>query len=348
MLFVDIEKRAGDFHLRASFEADTENTGILGASGCGKSMTLRCIAGIDTPDRGRIVLDDKVLFDSDEKINLPPGKRKVGYLFQNYALFPNMTVQGNIMCGLRDEKDDKVKKEIFERTIDILQLGGFENHRVDRISGGQQQRTALARILVNRPKLLMLDEPFSALDMHLRGRLQIEIKELLKQYNKPVLMVTHNRNEAYHMCSKISVMQSGKLYSPRLTKELFANPMTTSGAEITGCKNVVLAKKAGEYAVRVPEWGVTLETDKPVGDDLVAIGVRAHYFGDKFKTNRYEVQKVGEMEEPFEWIIRFRYKNQSPKSKDIWWRISKEKRTHDMPRELGVSPINVLPLYPSV
>ena len=177
-LLVDIEKRLGIFNLRAKFECENEILGLLGASGCGKSITLKCIAGIERPDRGKIILDDEILFDSERNINMTPQKRHVGYLFQNYALFPNMTVKQNILCGLRWEKDKSAREKILHETMNMLKLSDLSNHRPSQLSGGQAQRTALARILVNRPKILMLDEPFFALDMHLRLKLQMQMKEL--------------------------------------------------------------------------------------------------------------------------------------------------------------------------
>ena len=169
-LEVNIEKKAGSFLLKTAFACGTEFLGVLGSSGCGKSMTLKCIAGIEKPDKGRIVLDGKVLFDSEKKINLPPQKRHVGYLFQNYALFPNMTVRQNILCGLHFEKDKAKKEAEADRVMRLLQLEELGDLRPSQISGGQAQRAALGRILVNQPDLLMLDEPFSALDYHLRLR----------------------------------------------------------------------------------------------------------------------------------------------------------------------------------
>jgi len=208
MLSVGIKKTLGKFHLSVSFEVESGVTGILGASGCGKSLTLRCIAGIDKPDKGVITINGQALFDSEKHINLPPQKRRVGYLFQNYALFPNMTVKKNILCGLRGEKDPVRRRMDLELAVKLLQLEGLENHRPHQLSGGQAQRVALARILVNRPRLLMLDEPFSAIDSDLRGYLQIEMKRLLDQYDGMVLLVTHDRNEAYHLCDRIIAMDS--------------------------------------------------------------------------------------------------------------------------------------------
>lgn len=346
-LKVDIEKQLSHFLLKVSFEMDASGIlGLLGPSGCGKSMTLKCIAGIEKPDRGRIELDGVTLFDSEKKINLPPQKRGVGYLFQNYALFPNMTVRRNILCGLHYEKDKAKKERACQEMMELLQIRELADLKPDKLSGGQAQRVALARILVNQPKLLMLDEPFAALDGHLQIRLQMELKELLAGLGCKVLFVSHNRTEAYHMCDSIAVIDRGALITCKPTKLLFANPGSVSAALLTGCKNVVPAKKSGDFEVLIPAWGnLRLQTKEPVGDGLTAIGIRAHYFNPKTPGNRFPVTFTRELEEPFETILLFRFPNQAPETPDIWWRLSKEKRRGELPAELGVSPANVLLLY---
>jgi molybdate transport system ATP-binding protein len=344
-LLVDIEKKLGDFRLQVRFETGGGVLGLLGASGCGKSYTLKCIAGIETPDRGKIVLDGRTLFDSDAHINLPPQKRRVGYLFQSYALFPNMTVRQNILCGLHGEKDKSARAAALEEVVQLLQLQGLENHRPAQLSGGQQQRVALARILVNKPQLLMLDEPFSALDSHLREKLQLEMKELLADFGRDVLMVTHSRDEAYHMCSRLAVMEAGRILRLTDTKTLFADPGSIAAALLTGCKNIAPAKKLGEYLVEVPDWGVQLQTAQPVGDDLKAVGIRAHYFNPKAPQNRHPVVYLDDMEEPFEWIIQFRFAGQDENAAPVWWRLTKDRRPQTFPAELGVAPANILLLY---
>ena len=347
-LLVDIRKTYGAFTLNVRFET-VDNApavlGLLGASGCGKSLTLKCIAGVETPDEGRIVLDGVTLFDSHKKIDLPPQKRQVGYLFQNYALFPNMTVRQNILCGLCRETDKARREQEVRRVLALLQLEGLEHRRPHQLSGGQQQRVALARILVNRPKLLLLDEPFSALDSHLRDKLQMELRGLLADFGHDVLLVTHSRDEAYHLCRRVAVLERGRLLAVKATKVLFADPGSVAAATLTGCKNIAPAHKTGEYEVEVPDWGIRLQTAQPVGDGVKAVGIRAHYFNTKTAQNRYPVAYLGEMEEPFEWIVEFRYRGQNPGTPPVWWRIPKDRRPQTFPRELGAAPVNVLLLY---
>ena len=344
-LEVDIEKQAGAFHLRAGFSFGTECLGILGASGSGKSMTLKCIAGIVKPDRGRIVLDGRVLFDSEKKINLPPQKRRVGYLFQHYALFPGMTVRQNILCGLHAEKDRRKREKQADRMLEMLRITDIASLRPAALSGGQAQRAALGRILVNEPDLLMLDEPFSALDSHLRLKLQAELKDLLSGYGRGIILVTHDRDEAYRMCGLLGVMEQGRMETVGGTKAFFADPGTRAAARLTGCKNIADAVKTGEREVYVPEWNIHLATGRPVREGLKAVGVRAHDFDPGEQANRFPVSVLQEMEEPFEWISEFRYKEQNPGTPPVWWRYPRELRSPEPPEALGVAPDRVLLLY---
>lgn len=344
-LIVKIKKQLGNFTLDVDLCAEDGVTCLLGSSGCGKSMTLKCIAGIEKPDSGYIELDGTVLFDSEKKINLPPQKRRVGYLFQNYALFPNMTVRQNILCGMHHVKDKAQREQKLREMLSLFRLEGLENHRPYQLSGGQAQRTALARIMVGEPGLLMLDEPFSALDSHLRDMLKIELRDMLESFGHEVIMVTHSRDEAYNMSREIAVMENGRILCRKKTKALFAEPGNITAAILTGCKNIVPAEKCGEREVYIPSWGVRLETAKPVADSLKAVGIRAHYFNPATPYNRFKVEYVGQMEEPFEFIYQFRYTTADKSSAPVWWRLSKDKKTQQLPDELGIAPANILLLY---
>ena len=225
-LSVDIKKYFGSFVLESSFETDDLITGFLGSSGSGKSMTLKSIAGIVTPDEGSIVLDGTILFDSKKRINIRPQDRKVGYLFQNYALFPSMTVKKNIMCGLIREKDKAEKIRKYNDSIALLHLEGLENRLPSQLSGGQAQRVALARIIVSEPNLLLLDEPFSALDAFLRRNLQKELLEVLENLGKQTILVTHSAREVRRMCTRLFVMKDGRIIRRGETEEVFADPQS--------------------------------------------------------------------------------------------------------------------------
>mgnify|MGYP000768612758 len=189
-LEVNVTKRFDGFTLHAAFTAGDTATALLGASGCGKSMTLRCIAGIVRPDEGRIVLDGRVLFDSAQGIDLPPQQRNVGLLFQNYALFPNMTVEQNILCALKKEKDPAARRAACAEALRAMRLEELAKRLPGALSGGQQQRAALARILAAKPRILMLDEPFSALDSYLREEVEGEVGSLLAGFAGTALLLS--------------------------------------------------------------------------------------------------------------------------------------------------------------
>lgn len=274
-LSVDVHKDLGAFRLDVSFETESgQLTGLLGASGCGKSMTLRCIAGIERPDRGRIVLDGRVLFDSEAHIDLPPQQRLVGYLFQSYALFPNMTVEQNIAVGVREKK---ARRETVERLVRTLYLEGQEKKYPRQLSGGQQQRVALARILASAPEALLLDEPFSALDSYLKWQVELELSDLLSSFPGPVLFVTHNRDEVQRLCQQVCVLDNGRSQAVLPVQQLFQAPRTLSACLLSGCKNISRARAAGDGQVEALDWGVTLTPAGPLPEGLSHIGVRAHY-----------------------------------------------------------------------
>lgn len=328
-LYVEIEKSLRDFDLKARFQTENEVLAILGASGCGKSMTLKCIAGIETPDRGRIELDGKVLFDSERRINLPPQQRRVGYLFQNYALFSNMTVAENIAFVAKGTKPQR--KEIVAKQIKLFCLDGLENAHPANLSGGQQQRVALARILASEAKLLMLDEPFSALDSYLRWQMEQEITKALEAYPCSTLFVSHDRDEVYRICDRAAVMSQGRMEPIRVKRELFENPETLAGTRLTGCKNISTACKLDSHTLFAEEWGLTLRAAQPVPDGLRFVGFRAHFFTDGAQSaNGFAAEIVKVVESMFSFIVMVRPRGMDGKplrwelEKDAWRAMDKE------------------------
>lgn len=209
MLEVQIYKKLAEFDLDVSFQVNDNILGLMGASGSGKSMTLKCIAGIETPDQGRIVLNDRVLFDSEKKINVPIQKRNVGYMFQSYALFPNMDVYENISVGLRARKVKDVDI-VVRKVMKQFQISELASRYSKQLSGGQRQRVALARLMAYEPDVLLLDEPFSALDEDLKEDLLRELKSEL-QISKPVVFVSHNKEEVNELCDFKYKIKQGEI-----------------------------------------------------------------------------------------------------------------------------------------
>ena len=271
-LQVDIEKNLGPFQLRVQFDAENETLALLGASGSGKSLTLKCVAGIVKPDRGRIVLDGRVLFDSKAKIDLPPQQRQVGYMFQQYALFPTMTVEQNLTAGLHGLPRGRRKAEIA-RLLDRFRLNGLEKKLPGQLSGGEQQRVALARILASRPQAILLDEPFSALDSYLKWSLELELDELLSDFSGSILWVSHDRGEAYRHCGRVCVMHRGRSSPVMTMDQLFHDPGTVSAARLAGCKNFVGCQVTAE-GVRVPAWNRTFRCSH-LWPDAEVLGIPA-------------------------------------------------------------------------
>ncbi|WP_297425368.1 sulfate/molybdate ABC transporter ATP-binding protein [Clostridium sp.] len=304
-LYINIENHLPSFDLNVNFEHKTGILGFLGASGSGKSMTLRCLSGLVAPTKGKIILNDSILFDSEKRINLSPQKRKTGYLFQNYALFPNMNITENILIGvsnLTNEKKISLCKEYIER----LGLSGLEKRYPWQLSGGQQQRVALARALITSPDILLLDEPFSALDQHLRSNLEKELMSILKDYNGNVIFVTHDIAEAYRVCDNIIVFENGVSLRNREKKDLFRRPTTLSEATLTGCKNISKAKKTGKYTIYAENWGNEYTVNDEIPDSIQYLCIRAHNIeicsnNQKSNTFPYIIDNI--IENPFEFTL---------------------------------------------
>ena len=345
-LEVTIAKRFEGFTLHADFAAGNTAAAILGASGCGKSMTLRCIAGVVKPDSGRIVLDGRVLFDSEKGIDLPPQQRNVGLLFQNYALFPNMTVEQNILCALKKEKDPAARKAACGSALRAMRLEELAHRLPSELSGGQQQRAALARILAGRPRILMLDEPFSALDSYLREEVEGEVGSLLSNFDGTALLVTHDRDEAYRLCREMIVMDSGEVLRAGTTKEVFADPRRLTAARLTGCKNILPCVRVDEHHVRLTGWERELTVALPVPEGCCAVGIRAHDFAPEAVDgeNRMPVQVSASSENLFDWNVICTAADDAGK---LWWKVSKTTLSSPPPQApayLRVAPENIMPL----
>ena len=245
-LTVQIRKRYGDFTLDVDFSAGNgEALALLGASGSGKSTALRCIAGICRPDWGRIELDGEILFDSRRGIDLPPQRRKIGYLFQQYALFPHMTVEQNIAVCL----DRRQRAQAGELMV-LLRLEGTEKLLPRQLSGGQQQRIAIARAIVNEPQILLLDEPLGALDLKMRKEMQLELKSMHDKLGITFIYVTHDQEEALTMSDKIVVMSEGRIQQVGEPEDIYNEPKNAFVADFIGESNIFNGIMTGKYRVR--------------------------------------------------------------------------------------------------
>ena len=337
MLKVNIQKELKEFELDVGFELKNRRLGILGPSGCGKSMTLKSIAGIVDPDKGVVSLttnEETVYFDSNKKINLKPQKRNVGYLFQNYALFPNMTVEENIAVGLSKDDDGKIVSEMIKR----FHLDGLENRYPRQLSGGQQQRVALARILAYSPDVILLDEPFSAMDTFLKEQLRLELVKMLNDFDGFSIMVTHNRDEAFQFCDELIVLDEGKIIAKGDTHEVFENPRKVQVARLTGCKNISKIEIIDDYHLKSLDWGVTFEVSKKISPNITHMGIRAHDFdpAQKDDINVIDTKNSTKLEMPFEWEITL--------ENGLWWKRDKQIHEHEfeIPDYLKVDPKNII------
>ena len=319
---LDIQKNFKGFSLNVKLKGHDGTMGILGASGSGKSMTLRCIAGIETPDSGKIIINGKTVFDSEAKINLRPQERRVGYLFQNYALFPTMTVEKNIACGYRGDKGGLSQK--VADYIKRYHLEGLEKHLPSQLSGGQQQRVALARMMIGEPEVILLDEPFSALDGYLKDVLQRDMQNFLKDYKGDMILVTHSRDEAYKFCDWLTLLNNGREILTGETKTVFETPEFLEAAKLTGCKNFSAMQKMGEREVYALDWGIMLHTSQPVTDDITHVGIRGHWIrpAEPDGDNCMAVQVVEYIESTFEHQYLMKNKREED-SMPLWWMCPK-------------------------
>src|SRR5690606_9388596 len=274
----DARLRLGAFEYDATFEADGEVVVLFGHSGAGKSLTLQAVAGLLTPDAGRIEIAGRTVFDSAAGLNLPPQQRNAGYVVQELALFPHMTVLENVAFGVRGSRDERTRQA--RGLLARLGLEGFEERAPGSLSGGQRQRVALARALAREVPLLLLDEPFSALDESLRRTLRAELLRLRAELGLTVVFVTHDLREAHLLADRLAVFDRGRILQFDRREEVFRHPVSRRVAELTGVSNVmearVLARHAGTIDVDVD--GLVLRVDdpawRPVTGDRVELALR--------------------------------------------------------------------------
>ncbi|MFL5779029.1 MAG: ABC transporter ATP-binding protein [Chloroflexota bacterium] len=274
---LDLEKRFGAFVAvdRVSLDvAAGEFFSLLGPSGCGKTTTLRMIGGFEAPTAGRVELRGRDVTDD------PPDKRPVNMVFQNYALFPHLDVEGNIAFGLkrRHVETDEIRRRVGE-ALELVRLPGYERRRPNQLSGGQQQRIALARALVNRPNVLLLDEPLGALDLKLRRQLQVELKRIQREVGITFVYVTHDQEEALTMSDRIAVMHAGRVEQLGTPETLYERPATRFVADFIGTTNLLRGRVEGRGSsgatVRLEggELVPAAATEAPVGS-AVELSVR--------------------------------------------------------------------------
>ncbi|MGD2181340.1 molybdate ABC transporter permease subunit [Lusitaniella coriacea] len=329
-LSVEIQKQFPRFLLNVAFKTNRLPLGVLGSSGAGKSLILRCIAGLETPDRGRIVLNGRVLFDSSCGINLPARDRSIGFLFQNYALFPHLTVAQNIAFGLPKGLSSFGVKRRVAAQLSAMNLQGMGHRYPGELSGGQQQRVALARAIASDPAVLLLDEPFSALDTHLRDRVEKILRTNLTAYPGVTLFVTHNLEEVYRVCPSLIVMERGKIAAQGSKQSIFERPSNLRVAQLTGCKNFSRAVATAPHRVTASDWDCTLNVLEPIPKNLSHIGIRAHqliFFPEPDAANTFPCWLVATSETPHRMTLYLKLKPspETPNDYHLQAEVFKEK-----------------------
>jgi len=319
MLELDVEKSLGAFTLAVQLRAGRGAVGLLGASGAGKSMTLRLIAGVVTPDRGRIVLNGRVLFDSATGERVRPARRRIGVVFQDYALFPHMTVAENIAFGLhrlpRRERHARVRMQ-----MERMHIGELADRYPKEISGGQRQRVAIARCMAIEPEALLLDEPFAALDPHLRRQMEEQLRQALRGYNGVTIFVTHDMEEAFRFCSELLVLDGGQAIARGPKQALFEQPRSVVTARLTGCKNIAAATQTDDRRVAVEAWGCALSLAVRQVGTCKHVGYRSHHF-------RFQEDAVGENVFPC-WLVET---SEAPHEMMLYLRLHRPPRPGEPP-----------------
>lgn len=289
--FMNISKAYGmqtvldDFNL---YIRENEFLTLLGPSGCGKTTTLRILGGFETPDAGRVIFDGKDITD------LPPNKRQLNTVFQKYALFTHMTIADNIAFGLKIK--NKSKQYIHDKikyALKLVNLDGFENRMPDSLSGGQQQRIAIARALLLKPSVLLLDEPFSALDAKIRAQMREELKRIQEELNITVVFVTHDQEEAMALSHRIVVMNKGFIEQIGTPTEIYDHPATRFVASFIGEMNFLTKRDGSSVAVRPEDVTITRgEVQGQISGDVRTIMVLGHFVEVNVEVENRQVIKT--------------------------------------------------------
>ena len=346
-LSLDIVKRYPGFTLDVALEAGDERIALLGASGCGKSCTLRCIAGVERPDEGRIEVNGVTFFDSERGIDLSPQQRKCALLFQSYQLFPNMTALDNVRAGMDPALPAERQRADARRFLTIFGMDRFADRFPARLSGGQQQRVALARMLAARPGILMFDEPFSALDAYLKSALEQNLLDVFSVVRRTVLYVSHDIDEACRLTERIAVMHDGRIEEAGTASDIVERPQTLATLRLTGCKNTSPARKVGDCEVEALDWGMTFDVGRPVPDDVAYLGIRANYFhtdreraGGVRGRNSYDLRVARVSDSRFERLVLLDVPRADAPSR-LQWRLRKVGVPEtDLPHEGDVLPMH--------
>jgi len=307
LLTVSLDHQLGPFALRLNFRSSSRRLGILGASGAGKSQLLRCLAGLEMPQQGRIELNGRLLLDTDQQINLPLQRRRIGLVFQHYALFPHLSVAENVGFSLSGLAPGP-RRERVNQLLDRVGMGEWAHRYPGQLSGGQQQRIALARALASEPDLLLLDEPFSAQDTYLRRQLQQQLADLLQDCQVPALLVTHDLEEAYRLSDDLLVIDQGQCLAHGPKHEVFDQPVHLVVARISGCKNFSRVRQLSATTLWAIDWQLEIHRREPLAADISHVGIRANHLtllpssraGRPLADNQWRCQLVKSSEGPFQ------------------------------------------------
>lgn len=361
MIAVRVTKRLPGFTLEVAWQAEEPVVALFGPSGTGKTLTLDCLAGLRRPDEGRIAVAGRLFFDAAGAVDLPPQRRRIGYVFQGYALFPHLTVADNVGFGLRDRPRAERERRVAD-VMSRLGLEGLETRYPSELSGGQRQRVALGRALAIEPALLLLDEPLSALDAPTRLALRDELGRTLREWGIPAVVVTHDFSEAYRLADRIVIYDAGRVVQSAPRSELLWQPASETVARIMGIRNILRGTvvKAAPDRIQVRWRGQILECVNsptraylPPPDSPIAFFIRPEYVrlirkdrgapDPGHHMNLMAGRVVGEADLGTTWTLRIRLEEPGPPAqgdydlevevprlvyeileidRDRWWQLS--------------------------